>query len=150
MSAPPPLSPGAAVKFVGGTYKGKRGVVEKLTPHKAYVSSPDIGTSPAVLTLTRTPMMGPPCCTRVVPASCVLYVRRRRASCPEAPCTARAPASGVPYVPPPVWYRVLCGAPQVAGPREPNLGGGARRGGGRDEARGEGAGERGRLRRGCC
>ena len=50
MIAPPPLSPGAAVKFVGGTYKGKRGIVESLTPHKAYVSSPDIGTSPAVLT----------------------------------------------------------------------------------------------------
>ena len=68
MIAPSPLSPGAAVKFVGGTYKGKRGIVESLTPHKAYVSSPDIGTSPAVLTLCST--LGPPCCTRTSPPAC--------------------------------------------------------------------------------
>ena len=149
MIAPPPLSPGAAVKFVGGTYKGKRGIVESLTPHKAYVSSPDIGTSPAVLTQHVRPGGSVLHACTYQPPACCTY-RRRRAACPEAPRTARAPASGVPYVPPPVWYRVLCGAPQVAGTREPNLGGGARRGGGRDEARGEGAGERGRLRRGCC
>jgi hypothetical protein len=52
MPAPPPLSPGAAVKFVGGTYKGKSGVVEKLTPQKAYVSSPDIVTSPVLVNRT--------------------------------------------------------------------------------------------------
>ena len=46
------LSPGAAVKFVGGVYKGKSGVVEKLTPQKAYVSSPDIGTSPVLVKQT--------------------------------------------------------------------------------------------------
>ena len=49
---PPPLSPGAAVKFVGGSYKGKRGVVEKLTPQKAYISSPEIATSPVLVNQT--------------------------------------------------------------------------------------------------
>jgi len=49
---PPPLSPGAAVKLVGGSYKGKRGIVEKLTPQKAYISSPEIATSPVLVNQT--------------------------------------------------------------------------------------------------
>jgi len=52
MTLPPPLSPGAAVKFVGGSYKGKRGVVEKLTPQRAYISSPEIATSPVLVNQT--------------------------------------------------------------------------------------------------
>ena len=136
MIAPPPLSPGAAVKFVGGTYKGKRGIVESLTPHKAYVSSPDIGTSPAVLTQHVRPGGSVLHACTYQPPACLPRgaTHRTRTSLGRAVRTA---------------YR-YCGAPQVTGPREPNLGGGARRGGGRDEARGEGAGERGRLRRGCC
>eukprot|EP00854_Cymbomonas_tetramitiformis_P021507 gene21507-25866_t len=43
MKDPEDLQPHSPVKFISGTYRGKSGVVTKLTPKQAYVKSPDIG-----------------------------------------------------------------------------------------------------------
>ena len=38
----PPLVVGSPVRFVAGSYQGKTGIVQKLTPKKAHVESPDL------------------------------------------------------------------------------------------------------------
>ena len=45
----PDLACGSPVKIVRGSYEGYEGTVERLTPQKAYVSSPDLDKQVCVL-----------------------------------------------------------------------------------------------------
>ena len=42
------LKENSPVRFTGGAYVGKKGTVERLTPHKAHVYSPELGKSVCV------------------------------------------------------------------------------------------------------